>query len=51
MPCYMGPPHDGMERPRGYGWRRWSPDMEASCEYIEYAVMESRQGVVLQLDC
>jgi len=23
--------------------------MEGSCEYIEYAVMDSRQGVVLQL--
>jgi hypothetical protein len=19
----------------GFGWRRWSPDMEGSCEYIE----------------
>jgi hypothetical protein len=30
-------------------WRRRLPDMEGSCEYIEKAVADSRQGVVLQL--
>ena len=25
-------------------------DVEGSCEYIEYAVVESRQAVVLQLE-
>jgi hypothetical protein len=25
------------------------PDMESSCEYIEYAVADSQQGVVLQV--
>ena len=32
----------------GSGWRNGST-MEGSCEYIEYAVTDSRQGVVLQL--
>ena len=26
----------------------WPPDMEGSCEYIEWAVAKSQQGVVLQ---
>jgi hypothetical protein len=26
-----------------------SPDMEDSCEYIEYAVVDRQQGVALQL--
>jgi len=30
------------------GWRRWPPDMEGSCKYIEKAVMDGQQGVVLQ---
>jgi hypothetical protein len=33
------------------GWMRWPPDMESSCEYIEKAVADSRQGVFLQLWC
>jgi hypothetical protein len=32
-----------------FGWRRRPPDMVGSCEYIEEAVADSRQGVVLQL--
>jgi hypothetical protein len=31
------------------GWRRRPPETESSCEYIEYAVADSRHGVVLQL--
>jgi hypothetical protein len=31
------------------GWKRWLPDMEGSCEYIEQAVANSRNRVVLQL--
>jgi hypothetical protein len=33
----------------GCGWRRRPPDTEGSCEYIEQAVADRRQGVVLQL--
>jgi hypothetical protein len=33
----------------GYGWRRRLPDMECSCEYIEYAAPDSRQGVIIKL--
>jgi hypothetical protein len=33
----------------GCGWRRWPPDMKGSCNYIEEAVMDSRQEVVLKL--
>jgi hypothetical protein len=33
----------------GRGWRRRPRDIDGSWEYIEYAVMVSRQGVVLQL--
>jgi hypothetical protein len=32
------------------GWRRRPPDTEDSCEYIEQAVVDNRQGVVLQLE-
>jgi hypothetical protein len=44
-PCYVGPCHqplvvDEGDRP---------PDMEGSHEYVEYAVADSQQGVVLQL--
>jgi hypothetical protein len=31
------------------GWRRQPPDVEGSCEYIEWAVANSQQRVVLQL--
>jgi hypothetical protein len=33
----------------GCGWRRRSPDMESGCEYIEQAVANSPDGMVLQL--
>jgi len=33
----------------GCRWRRRPPDMEGICKYIEEAVVESLQGVVLQL--
>jgi len=33
------------------GWRRRPPDMKDSCKYIEWAVADSRQGLVLQLAC
>jgi hypothetical protein len=32
----------------GSRWRRWHPEIEASYENTEQAVMESQQGVVLQ---
>jgi hypothetical protein len=34
----------------GCKWSKRPPDMEGSCQYIEYAVAESKQGMVLQLD-
>jgi hypothetical protein len=43
VPC-----HHGMARPR-MRMERSPPSMEGSCEYIEAAVADSRQGVVLQL--
>jgi len=33
----------------GCGWRTPNPDLEGSCEYIEYAATDSREGVVAQL--
>jgi hypothetical protein len=33
----------------GCKWRKHPPDMEGSCEYIESAVADTRQGVALQL--
>jgi hypothetical protein len=33
----------------GCRWRRQPTDMGISCRYIEYAIMDSWQGVVLQL--
>jgi len=32
----------------GFGWRRQPPDMEGNCEYIQQAVADSRQGVILE---
>jgi len=43
-----GPCHNGMARPQVVDGRTAS-NMEGSCEYIELAVADSRQGVVLQL--
>jgi hypothetical protein len=34
----------------GSGWRRRAPDVEGSCEYTEKAVVDSRQGMVLQIE-
>ena len=43
----MGPCHHGKARPQvADGGTAYS--MEGSCEYIEYAVADSRLGVVLQ---
>jgi hypothetical protein len=33
----------------GCGWRRRPPVMEGSCENIEEAVADSRQGAVVEL--
>jgi len=33
----------------GYGWSLWPPAMNGCCEYIKYAVMDSRKDVVIQL--
>jgi len=33
----------------GCGWRRWPPDVEGSCIYTQKVIMDSQQGVVLQL--
>ena len=44
----MGPCHHDMARPQVADGGTAS-DMEGSCEYIEYAIADSRQGVVLQL--
>jgi hypothetical protein len=33
----------------GCGWRRWPPDVEGNCVYIEQAVMNSEHCVGLQL--
>jgi len=30
----------------GCGWKRQPPDMEGSCKYIEYEVMNSQEGVL-----
>ena len=43
-----GPCHYGMARPQVADGGTAS-DMEGSCEYIEQAVADSRQGAVLQL--
>ena len=45
----VGSCHHGMARPLGCRWGSRPPDMEVSCEYIEYAVVDSRPEVVLQL--
>ena len=44
----MGPCHHGMARPQ-VADEGTASIMEGSCEYIEYAVTENRQGVVQQL--
>ena len=48
--CAMNvdPCHHGMARPQVADGGTASK-MEGSCEHIEYAVVDSRQGVVLQL--
>ena len=45
---FVGPCHHGMARPQ-VADRGMASDMEGSCEYIEYAVADSRQGVVPHL--
>jgi hypothetical protein len=61
VPCHHGmarpqvadvrwvPCHHSMARPQVAVGKRRLPVLEGSCEYIELAVGESRQGVVLQL--
>ena len=44
----MRPCHHGMARPQ-FADGGTASSVEGSCEYIEYAVADSRQGVVLQL--
>jgi hypothetical protein len=44
----VGPCHHGIARPQVVDGGTVS-DMEGSCEYIEYAVADSRRGVVFQL--
>jgi hypothetical protein len=46
-PCYVVTCH--VRKSWGCGWRRWRPDMEGSCEYIEKVFTDSRQEVVIQL--
>ena len=48
LTVFVGPCHHGMARPQVADGGTAS-DMEGSCEYIEQAVADSRQGVVLQL--
>jgi len=38
---YPSPQHVA---PSGCGWKKWSPDMEVSCECNEQAVAGSQQG-------
>ena len=45
---FVGPCHHGMARPQVADGGT-ACNMEGSCEYIESAVADSRQGVVLQL--
>ena len=45
FPCRC---HQGMVRPQVED-ERTASNMESNCEYIEQAVADSRQGVVLQL--
>ena len=44
----VGPCHHDMVRPQVADGGRAS-NMEVSCKYIEYAVVDNRQGMVLQL--
>jgi hypothetical protein len=44
----VSPCHHGVARPQVAGGGA-ACSMEGSCEYIEYADEDSRQGVVLQL--
>ena len=46
----VGPSQQDLARPQVVDGGTAS-DMEGSCEYIEYAVTDSRQGAVLQLVC
>jgi hypothetical protein len=52
----VGPCHSDKWVPVTTAWRflrlqmeKWPPDIKGSCEYIEYAVADSRLGMVLQL--
>jgi len=46
-----GSPSPQHVAPSGCGWKKWSPDMEVSCEHTEQAVVGSQQGVVFQTGC
>ena len=45
---FVGPCHHGMARPQ-VAVGGTASDMEGCCEYIDHAVVESRQAVVLRL--
>ena len=47
-PWYVGPCHHSMARPQVADGGMAS-NMEGSCEYIQKAVTDSQQGMVLQL--
>jgi hypothetical protein len=44
----MAPYHHGVV-PQVVDDGKGPPDVDGNCEYIEYAVMDRQQGVVLQL--
>jgi len=49
-PWSVGPCLHSMARPQVTdGGTAFNLDMEGSCEYIEYAIADYRQGVALQL--
>jgi len=48
LPLISRASHNGMARPQAADGGTAS-SMRGSCEYIEYAVVDSQQGVVLQL--
>ena len=47
-PCKVGPFHHCMASPQ-VADREMGSNMAGSCEYIELAVLECRQGLALQL--